>query len=92
MILGRRDMRFYSSAFAKIDKVNSGSAVALGCFDGVHLGHKKVIEIAVRFATLAVMAQREHIDRKATRCTSSAYLAEKRKWKQRDFMYRGRLL
>lgn len=43
-------MRFYSSAFAKIDKVNSGSAVALGCFDGVHIGHSQIIGCAVNFA------------------------------------------
>lgn len=40
-------MKFYTSARAKI---NGGSAVALGCFDGVHIGHTKIISKTVEVA------------------------------------------
>ena len=40
-------MKFYTSARAKI---NSESAVALGCFDGVHIGHSKIISSTVKKA------------------------------------------
>ena len=44
-------MNFYTSALAKINtKTNSGSVVALGCFDGVHIGHSKIISNAVNLA------------------------------------------
>ena len=41
---GRADMKVYRSALTKI---NSESAVALGCFDGVHIGHSEIISKAV---------------------------------------------
>lgn len=40
-------MIFYSSALAKI---NTHSAVALGCFDGVHIGHSKIVSSTVAAA------------------------------------------
>lgn len=40
-------MKFSSSAFAR---VNSDSVVALGCFDGVHIGHSQIISSAVELA------------------------------------------
>lgn len=40
-------MRFYSSAFAKL---NNDSVVALGCFDGVHIGHSQIISKTVNEA------------------------------------------
>lgn len=40
-------MNFYTSALTKI---NSNSVVALGCFDGVHVGHSKIISEAVSTA------------------------------------------
>ena len=40
-------MKFYTSARTKI---NSESSVALGCFDGVHIGHSKIISNAVKVA------------------------------------------
>lgn len=48
--------------------------------------------IVALFVSLGVMAQKMLIDHKAIKCINSAFLVEKRKWKQRDFMYRGRLL
>jgi FAD synthase len=41
------DMTFFTSALAKIDH---NSVVALGCFDGVHIGHSKIISSAVTAA------------------------------------------
>ena len=44
-------MNFYTSALAKLNtETNSGSVVALGCFDGVHIGHSKIISNAVNLA------------------------------------------
>ena len=40
-------MRFYTSALAR---VNSDSVVALGCFDGVHIGHSQIISSMVSAA------------------------------------------
>ena len=40
-------MKFFTSARAKI---NGDSAVALGCFDGVHIGHSKIISETVKVA------------------------------------------
>lgn len=40
-------MKFYTSARTKI---NTESSVALGCFDGVHIGHSKIISTAVSTA------------------------------------------
>lgn len=40
-------MTFFTSALAKIDH---NSVVALGCFDGVHIGHSKIISSAVAVA------------------------------------------
>jgi len=33
-----------------LDFYRNGTAVALGCFDGLHIGHKAVIDTAVNFA------------------------------------------
>ena len=43
-------MKFYTSLHTKID---NNSAVALGCFDGVHIGHAKIISKAVEEAKKA---------------------------------------
>lgn len=43
-------MKLYRSAFSKIKGAERGSSVALGCFDGVHIGHSKIISSAVGFA------------------------------------------
>ena len=40
-------MKLYRSAFTKIEHA---SAVALGCFDGVHIGHSEIIKNAVKKA------------------------------------------
>lgn len=40
-------MRVYTSAYAKSGR---DSAVALGCFDGVHIGHQKIISATVNQA------------------------------------------
>ena len=40
-------MKLYRSAFAKISQY---SAVALGCFDGVHIGHSEIISRTVKKA------------------------------------------
>ena len=40
-------MNFYTSALTKLD---NESTVALGCFDGVHIGHSKIIANAVDVA------------------------------------------
>ncbi len=40
-------MKVYRSAYAK---TNSDSAVALGCFDGVHIGHAQIIKNATKEA------------------------------------------
>ena len=43
-------MNFYTSANTKI---NNESAVALGCFDGVHIGHSKIISSMVKAAKVS---------------------------------------
>ena len=40
-------MKLYRSAFTKIEQ---SSAVALGCFDGVHIGHSEIIKCTVKKA------------------------------------------
>ncbi|MCL2838896.1 MAG: hypothetical protein FWE04_07545 [Oscillospiraceae bacterium] len=34
----------------ELNKLDCASSVALGCFDGLHIGHKAVIDVAVEFA------------------------------------------
>lgn len=43
----RENMKLYRSA---LTRTNKGSAVALGCFDGVHIGHSEIISQAVKTA------------------------------------------
>ncbi|HKL07004.1 MAG TPA: adenylyltransferase/cytidyltransferase family protein, partial [Roseovarius sp.] len=37
--------------FDYLDQANRGASVAIGNFDGVHLGHQSVIDIARQHAT-----------------------------------------
>ena len=43
-------MKLYRSAGSKLRNAKNGSSVALGCFDGVHIGHAKIISEAVGIA------------------------------------------
>ncbi|MEG0571398.1 MAG: bifunctional riboflavin kinase/FAD synthetase [Oscillospiraceae bacterium] len=42
--------------YKKIEQLENKTAIALGLFDGVHLGHKEVIEAAVKFKSSGLKA------------------------------------
>ena len=43
-------MKLYRSAGSRLRNEKNGSSVALGCFDGVHIGHSKIISESVTAA------------------------------------------